>query len=341
MQKFIALWLHRYKKYTHLFKVYFYFFKVYLKIWLLKIKFGGKRKIIVIVLTQQFGDIVASEPISRQVRKENENDYIFWIVKPSFKELLLNNPNIDGIIEEYCANQRKLLLDSSIFDKVYNLQFRNNSYCSICNIYVDNLEADAENITIHNYFFQGNLLTIQQKIAKLPVDDIAPIVYITNQEKIKIDSLNLPEKFIVIHCQSAQNNKNWSSFKWLALIEYLLQKTDYQVIEIGLASDLNTNQIKYTNLCGKLSLLETAEVIRRAQLYIGVDSGPAHLANAVNTFGIIMVGKLDHFTNQMPYSGLYKSGKNAIIVRNSEGSSSEIEVNEVIQTIINSKSLLK
>lgn len=333
MQKFIALWQHRYRKYTHLFEVYLHFLKVYFKILALKIRFSGKRKIVGIILTQQFGDIVAGEPISRQIRARHPDDYISWLVKPVFKELLINNPSLDGIIEEFCANQRRLLINSGIFDVLYNLQFRNNSYCPVCNVYVENPVADEREVTIHNYYFQGNLLTVQQKIAGLPTDDIAPRLFINDTHRISVDALKLPAEFMVVHCQSAQNSRNWDSTKWESLVNYLIDKTDYTVVEIGLSSDLNISHKRYINLCGKLNLLETGEVIRRAHLFIGIDSGPAHLANAVGTRGIIMIGKLENFTNHIPYSGRYKSGENALLLRNTEGPSSEIPVREVIDAI--------
>jgi heptosyltransferase-3 len=333
MQKFIALWQHRYRKYTHLFEVYLHFLKVYFKILTLKIRFSGKRKIVGIILTQQFGDIVAGEPVSRQIRAQHPDDYILWMVKPVFKELLIGNPSIDGIIEEFCANQRRLLINSGIFDFLYNLQFRNNSYCPVCNIYVENPVADERDVTIHNYYFQGNLLTVQQKIAGLPLDDIAPRLFINDAHRGRVDALHLPAKFLVVHCQSAQNSRNWDSTKWESLINYLIDKTDYPIVEIGLASDLNISHNRYINLCGKLNLLETGEVIRRAKLFIGIDSGPAHLANAVGTRGIIMIGKLENFTNHIPYSGRYKSGENALILRNTEGPSADIPVREVIDAL--------
>ncbi|GAB3515090.1 glycosyltransferase family 9 protein [Emticicia fontis] len=333
MQKFIALWQHRYRKYTHLFKAYLHFLQVYFRILFLKIRFSGKRKIVGIILTQQFGDIVAGEPITRQIRKQYPEAYILWIVKPIFKELLENNPNLDGIIEEFCANQRRSLINSGIFDVLYNLQFRNNSYCPVCDVYVENPVADAKDITIHNYYFQGNLLTVQQKIAGLPIEDLAPNLFITDAHRAKVDSLNLPDNYLVVHCQSAQNSRNWDSTKWEELINYLIDKTSYYIVEIGLSSDLKIQDNRYINLCGKLNLLETGEVIRRAKLLIGIDSGPAHLANAVGTYGIIMIGKLSDFINHIPYSGKYKSGENALILRNTDGPSSEIPVEDVIKAI--------
>jgi heptosyltransferase III len=44
-----------------------------------------------------------------------------------------------------------------------------------------------------------------------------------------------------------------------------------------------TAKLPVLNLCGKLSPRESAAVLERAQLFIGHDSGPGHLAAAVRT----------------------------------------------------------
>ena len=51
----------------------------------------------------------------------------------------------------------------------------------------------------------------------------------------------------------------------------------------------------YLNLSNKLSILSTAEVIKRSSIFIGLDSGPSHIANAVGTKGIILMGDYYHF----------------------------------------------
>jgi heptosyltransferase-3 len=57
-----------------------------------------------------------------------------------------------------------------------------------------------------------------------------------------------------------------------------------------------------------------AEVIRRAALFVGIDSGPAHVANAVGTPGVILLGAYRDFGRYMPYSGAYQTGANATLV---------------------------
>lgn len=61
-------------------------------------------------------------------------------------------------------------------------------------------------------------------------------------------------------------------------------------------------------------MLETAEVIGQAGLFVGIDSGPAHMANAMGTDGVILLGQLFDFTDYLPYSGRYKQGEGVTIL---------------------------
>ena len=89
----------------------------------------------------------------------------------------------------------------------------------------------------------------------------------------------------------------------------------------------------FRSLSGRLSLLETAEVIRRAVLFVGVDSGPAHLANAVGTAGVILLGRLGEFQRYLPYSGGYADGSNAELLYAS-GPAAELSVDSVMAALL-------
>jgi ADP-heptose:LPS heptosyltransferase len=114
---------------------------------------------------------------------------------------------------------------------------------------------------------------------------------------------------------------------------------DAHIVEIGIVALLHgCNHPKYLNLCGRLSILESAEVLRRAVLFIGIDSGPAHLANAVGIYGVILMGNYLGFERYNPFSGGYKDGSNASIIY-SQGLVSEIPVEQVLQVVMSSPSL--
>ena len=203
--------------------------------------------------------------------------------------------------------------------------------------------AISLNILVENYFNHGNILGVFAKVAGLPVTNEPPKIYIPDLIEKKIEKLNFPFKTIVIHCHSNYSPKDWQVYFWEKLVLDLLISFDYGVIEIGLESNLKVCHSGYYNFCGKLTLLETAEIIRKADFFIGIDSGPAHFANAVNTFGFLLFGKLGDFKNYMPYSGEYEAKSNVkFIVKNGQPCS-DLEYDEVWKVVfenINRKKLV-
>ncbi|MCF2447523.1 glycosyltransferase family 9 protein [Dyadobacter sp. CY345] len=321
IERFIQLWTHRYFKYTHIFNAHLQGYKAWFHFKLKKAGFSKRKELIAIVRTEHFGDIVAAEPISRYVRSLHPDSHIVWFVKPAYHELVDHNPAIDETFAEFCVTQRRVLLQTGVFDKVYPLQFSNNNHCAKCQVFVDNPIAEKRGINVHTYFNFGNLLEVFAQTADLigekvafPADD-NPRLYLQESHRQKVDTLALPEKYIVLHCQSNYTPKDWPAARWNQLVEWLAVNYSYHIIEIGLVSNLSVETPVYRNLCGKLSILETAEVIKRADFFIGLDSGPSHLANAVGTNGIILMGSLGSFPSYNPYSGKFGRQENAVFVR--------------------------
>jgi len=85
------------------------------------------------------------------------------------------------------------------------------------------------------------------------------------------------------------------------------------------------------DLFNRLPILQTAEVIRRASLFVGVDGGPAHLANAVRTPGVVLLGRHGPVRKYTPYTGYYASSSPGVkLVRNLNGNVSELPAAEVM-----------
>jgi heptosyltransferase-3 len=323
IERFIQLWTHRYHKYSHIGKAHLKAYKNRRKFQKIKSNLKPGQPLIALIRTEHFGDIVAAEPLVRYVKSIHPNAYIVWFVKPVFRELVDNNPNIDAVHPEFCVTERRLLMESGVFDQVFQLQFRNNNECSRCQVFLDNPLAVTRNINVMNYFNYGNLLEVFAKMsgliemdAEFPGDQ-RPKLYIGQQQITKVDALHLPKKFIVIHTQSNYAPKDWPKERWNLLVDWLTMDKKMHVVEIGLKSNLEVSSALYTNLCGALSIMETAEVIGRADYFIGLDSGPSHLANAMGTFGMILMGSLNEFPSYNPYSGSFGTQENAKFIRKS------------------------
>src|SRR6185503_551818 len=74
--------------------------------------------------------------------------------------------------------------------------------------------------------------------------------------------------------------------------------------EVSLASHLQSAlPNRCVNLAGQTTLLQMAAIIRKCRLYVGADSAGAHMACAVGTPNVVVVGG-GHFGRFLPYSPL-------------------------------------
>ena len=289
------------------------------------------RKRIAIGLTEHFGDIVACEPVARYLKQQHPRSHITWVIRATYRELVDTNPYVDETCVVQCLSDWIELKSSPGFDEVIDLHV-NNRVCTttgqVLRKTVGNLDVNVE-----SYYSYGSLLNAFSQGAGLPALTEAPRVYIPQSAVHTVNALFLPENYVVVHCTSSERSRDWEEAKWKELIGHILGRWNVAVIEVGAAPALssltNTCGGRYINLCGRLSFLETAEVIRRSKLFIGVDSGPAQLANAVGTVGVILLGRYRIWKTHMPFTGGYADGTKASIIQHETGSSTEIPVESV------------
>jgi ADP-heptose:LPS heptosyltransferase len=288
------------------------------------------RRLVAVMLLEHLGDIVACEPVARYVKEKDPDAYIVWGVKNVYRELIDSNPYIDMTLVVHCLSERLLLENTGLFDETIDLHF-SDRYCSLCRMPLKK-KGDSP-IGLTTYFNHGSILSSFSKSAGLPPLDETPRVYIPVEAVQHVNSLHLPERFIVINCTSNNIQKDWPAEKWMELTEKIVRDYSLPVVEVGgLPLIFRNGNPKYIDLCRKLSILESAEVIRRAVIFIGTDSGPAHLANAVRTPGVILMGSYLQFTKYTPFSGSYANGEGAEIVY-SEGPIVHIPVDKVLAVV--------
>jgi len=107
----------------------------------------------------------------------------------------------------------------------------------------------------------------------------------------------------IVACHVSANNgqsKRWPVPYWATLLDRLIRDEHVQVILTGAPNDLPLIE-KITarmheqpfNLAGKTSLTQLAALLKRADLLISGDSGPMHMAGAVETPLIAIHGPTD------------------------------------------------
>jgi lipopolysaccharide heptosyltransferase II len=101
---------------------------------------------------------------------------------------------------------------------------------------------------------------------------------------------------IVVHVGAGTPAKRWPVEHWRGLVGGLVGRLGAQVVLVGDASDGAVARAilgprpwpAVADWTGRLSLAELAALLERADLFVGGDSGPAHLAAAVGTPGVVL-----------------------------------------------------
>ncbi|MBN1363948.1 MAG: glycosyltransferase family 9 protein [Syntrophaceae bacterium] len=289
------------------------------------------KPIIIISQLMHMGDIVACEPVARQLHEKNPGAYIIWCIDIRYQEIVKKNPHIKYVFSVLCMWEWSRLRDSGLFDAIIDLNVHER-YCSRCNFILLKDET-AQAIKYGTQYRHPSLLEAFSKGAGIAIRPERPLLYYSKKIIRRIDSLSLPSFFIVINCKSNEESRNIPRNKWIQVLNYLCNTHYVNVVEVGSSAFASIKSSHYFDLCNQLSILETAEVIRRAALFVGIDSGPAHLANAVQTPGILLMGHYLEFVKYMPYTGFYTDPKNVDFLW-ADGPAALLEVSSIINIIL-------
>ena len=151
--------------------------------------------------------------------------------------------------------------------------------------------------------------------AEVPCDGLRPRVFLTDEDRRMAKDLLAPisdSRFIFCLMPGCLNPiRQWPTERYVAVaceltdrcpgkisFAVLGSKKDQRVAD-AIARDLEPN---VCNLAGRTNLRVLAAVIEACDLYIGVETGAAHMAMAVDTPAVVILGG-GHFGRFMPYAG--------------------------------------
>lgn len=287
---------------------------------------------VLIGLIEHIGDIIACEPVSRYVRNKYPEATISWAVRKPYRELIDTNSSVDETIVLECLTDWMKLVAHESYDQVIDLHV-NYRVCGHCRIPLIKKTGNPF-VNAHEWFDHGALLEAFSQGAGLPKLTAQPLLYLDQKHAAAVDRLGLPEKFCVFHRESNEDTKDWKPEKWRKLAEWVRDELGLPIIEIGVSKSDAASPLASlaTNLLNKTSLLETAEILRRAQFFVAIDSGPAHMANALGVPSIILLGRYKVFSRYTPFTGFFASASPAVrVVQNLGGPAAALSVDEIIE----------
>jgi len=273
---------------------------------------------ILIIRFSSIGDIVLTTPVIRCL-KTQLNAEIHYLTKPKFANVLASNPYIDKLH----------VLDKSLIEKAKQLQAEKYDYVIDLHNNIRTL-IFKKTIGVKAYSFPKlnieKWLLVNFKINKMPNIHIVDRYFepalklgITNDGK-GLDYF-LPKDFLFNN--DLEINKPYIA--WAIGAQHFTKRFPvHKIIEIcnqielpiyllgGNEDEINGNEIKnnceenVVNLCGKLSLNQSAFVVKNCQLLITNDTGLMHIGAAYQKKIISLWGNTTPLFGMNPYYGKNK-----------------------------------
>lgn len=320
-----SVWQYKWRKLAHVLAAQIAYVRLFTKIRVQKWQHPND-SFVGILLAEHLGDIVAAEPIIEALSKKFPHAKIAWIIKPAFRALLENHPKIEWLIDEPSVLFSMYLTKKHPFDVFYNLHMNDlRSDAFFPGRFLENPKASALGLTKANYLHQFNLLEVVSQLADLGKLGGYPHIYLEKGAKNKFAT----KPYWVIHRKSNAQMRDWQDSLWCQLLDHIISENEVDVIEIGVIEPLAYQSPKFRSLVGKTSLRETLQIVRDAEYFIGVESGPAHIANAFRIPALILCGRFVNFNHYNVYSGAYQQDGIAQIVFNTNGTASELTFEDV------------
>ncbi len=267
-------------------------------------------KKILIIRFSSIGDIVLTTPIIRTVKKKFPQAEIHFLTKKSFVDLISHNPHVSQVIG----------MDGSIKDTIHLL--KNKQYDIVIDLH-KNIRSKKVITALRKPTFSFDKLNIQkwlwvnlkwnlmpekhlvdryfEGVESLGIkDDGEGLDYFFSENYVWKNEFSLPEKYIIFAIGGTYSTKRMPFEK----MRDLLTNTRQKVILIGGKEDMEVGEKlalndQVTNLCGKLSIMESAYLIKFANSVITHDTGMMHIACALRKKVITIWG------NTHPLLGFY------------------------------------
>jgi len=280
------------------------------------------------VLLLRFGAIgnaLAGVPAIRALRQAWPDAKLILVADPVTIELLAPCPWLDEIVryhhkgpEAFGTGYTKFIARLRKLEPTHAIHFRRYLRSELIGMFSGarervgfGTEARLQFLTRRVQYDEGmNVVELNLRLVRalgIAADD-RRLEYWPARESRRVDELiglaRGAGPLAVIHpAGSTQRNKLWPGFGPLG--RWLRENLDARVVYLGSGAERGLVEETAASLTPAaltaigLPLPEAAELIRRADLFCGTDSGPAHLADAVGTPGAIIYAPHKHIAAQL------------------------------------------
>jgi ADP-heptose:LPS heptosyltransferase len=271
-----------------------------------------------IIRFSSIGDIVLTTPVIRCLKKQVADAEVHFLVKDKFRAVVEHNPYIDKL--HVLAHSWELMIEELMTeDYDYIIDLHHNTKTLRVKKALKKKSFSFYKLNIQKYFYTAfKINTLPKKhivdrylqtVESFGVrNDGAGLDYFIGPHEIKKEDIPAAHWAGYIACVigAAHGTKRWPVHKWKEFCDRL----QHPVILLGGPEDaVNGNEIaasdtvKIYNACGKFSLNESADIVKRAKLVISNDTGLMHIAAAFKRPIISLWGNTVPSFGMTPYYG--------------------------------------
>jgi ADP-heptose:LPS heptosyltransferase len=276
---------------------------------------------ICVIHLNQIGDLAFSMPLLKTLRENYPKATIHSVVKPYLRELLIGSPYVDEILLRSSSLPGKIRLFIHLWQQRYDLTIclprsEESLIMTLCSrakvkagfsTFFGNRVLDIKETIEGHPGWYNNAKLLQRLDLSIPQNNYLGL-FPTDAD---ISAFNLPPKFVVISPGASKERliKTWRREYYSELIVKLWRKYALTAVMVGDKSNVEANaqiiqeaqridtynEINPLDLTGKSGLRSLCTVLKKARLFVGIDSGVMHLASAVDIPVVGMFGPTDPF----------------------------------------------
>jgi heptosyltransferase-2 len=268
-----------------------------------------------IIRFSSIGDIVLTTPVTRCLKKQVPGAEVHFLTKESFRSTIEHNPYIDRI--HVWAHSWELMVHE-LKDENYDyiIDLHHNVKTLKLKKALDKRSFSFYKLNIEKYIYTSVKINVLPKVHIVDryldtvksfgvKNDGAGLDYFIAPHE-EITKKDIPAShyagYIACVIGAAHGTKRWPVHKW----KEFAQKMDHPIVLLGGKEDIANGQeiasvddVKVYNACGKFSLNESADLVRKSKLVVSNDTGLMHIAAAFRRPIISLWG------NTVPSFGMY------------------------------------
>jgi 3-deoxy-D-manno-octulosonic-acid transferase/heptosyltransferase-1 len=288
---------------------------------------------ILIVKLSAIGDVIHTLPSLAALRKRYPDAHITWVVEEMASDLIMDHPHLNRVIisrrKSWIGDLRHGRARSTLEEiKMFLSELRAQHYDLVIDFhglfksavivllsgggrklgydslqegsglfYSEKIREDMGKHAVDRYLDFVRHLGVQVETPEFTLA-IGPENENRVRELLAAGGIGPGDPFVAVSPRALWETKLWSDQKFAQLSERMIQELNLPVVFTGgKASDTEGIQSFMTQPCvdlaGRTTLRDLACVFRKASLLVTTDSGPMHLAAAMETPVVALFGPTD------------------------------------------------